>query len=41
MEHWCSNRQKGRFPHQAELLALDDRLSSLDSQFKRLWDARH
>ena len=41
MERWSSSKQKGRFPQQAELLALDNQLSSLDSQFKRLWDARH
>jgi uncharacterized protein (DUF4213/DUF364 family) len=41
MERWFSSRQKGHFPHQAELVAIDDQLSSLDSQFKRLWDARH
>jgi uncharacterized protein (DUF4213/DUF364 family) len=41
MDRWFSDNQKGRFPRQSELLTLDDQLSSLDSQFKRLWDARH
>jgi uncharacterized protein (DUF4213/DUF364 family) len=41
MERWFETRQKGRFPRHAELSALDDQLSSLDTQFKRLWDARH
>ncbi len=41
MQVWFNNKQKGRFPYQAELFALDDQLSSLDTQFKRLWDARH
>lgn len=41
MERWCNSEQKGRFPQQSELLMLDNQLSSLDSQFKRLWDARH
>lgn len=41
MERWCNGKQRGRFPHESELLTLDNQLSSLDSQFKRLWDARH
>lgn len=41
METWFSNNRKGRFPLQSELLALDDQLSSLDTRFKQLWEARH
>lgn len=41
MEQWFNARNKGHFPQQAELAALDNQLSSLDSKFKRLWDARH
>jgi len=38
MEAWYDNRPGGRFPQMAELLSLDERLSALDSRFKRLWD---
>ena len=31
---------KGRFPKMGELEALDNKLSQLDSQFKRMWDIR-
>lgn len=41
MELWYANRGKGRFPLQSELVTLDAQLSSLDTQYKRLWDARH
>ena len=40
MEAWYANNMKGRFPRQTELFTLDTELSKLDSQFKRLWDAR-
>lgn len=40
MEQWFNGRNKGRFPYQAELAQLDDQLSHLDTQYKRLWDAR-
>lgn len=41
METWYESQRKGRFPGQSQLTQLDIQLSSLDSQFKRLWDARH
>jgi uncharacterized protein (DUF4213/DUF364 family) len=41
MESWYSNQGNKRFPRQGELLTLDHELSSLDSRFKRLWDARN
>ena len=40
MESWYATHTRGRFPRQAELVTLDTELSRLDSQFKRLWDAR-
>ena len=40
MENWYLQKNKKRFPRQTELLTLDSELSSLDSRFKRLWDAR-
>jgi hypothetical protein len=40
METWYQRQSNKRFPRQTELLTLDNELSSLDSRFKRLWDAR-
>ena len=39
MEQWYASR-RGRFPEQERLDQIDATLSSLDSQFKRMWDAR-
>ncbi|MEJ2059340.1 MAG: DUF364 domain-containing protein [Gammaproteobacteria bacterium] len=41
MEAWYTAPGRGTFPRAEELLRLDRELSELDSQFKRLWDARH
>jgi len=41
MESWYSLSGKGRFPKQSELIDIDKDLSSFDTQYKRLWDARH
>lgn len=41
MEKWYNVSGMGRFPKQGELLQIDKDLSSFDSQYKRLWDARH
>ncbi len=41
MEKWYTSRNQGRFPGLEQLTSLDAQLSVLDSQFKRLWDARH
>jgi acyl carrier protein phosphodiesterase len=38
MEAWYDNRPGTRFPQMVELFLLDERLSSLDSRFKQLWD---
>lgn len=41
MAGWYAANPQASFPKEAQLLALDSELSKLDSQFKRLWDARH
>jgi len=41
MEQWYGNRQLGRFPGYQRLDVIEQQLSRLDSQYKRMWDARH
>lgn len=40
MDSWYKTR-RGSFPRKQELLTIDRELSRLDTQYKRLWDARH
>ena len=40
MNAWYSSVNKGRFPQMQELENIDKELSTFDSRFKRLWDAR-
>jgi len=40
METWYSDLRAGKFPKTCELVALDEELSLLDSQYKQLWDTR-
>jgi uncharacterized protein (DUF4213/DUF364 family) len=40
MEVWYAGPWRGTFPRVFELQALDNELSSLDTQYKKLWDAR-
>jgi len=40
MEIWYRDLHKGTFPRAFELVALDEELSLLDSQFKQMWDLR-
>lgn len=41
METWYKNINKGTYPKAFELVALDEELSLLDSQYKQMWDIRH
>lgn len=41
MECWYDTQPGKSFPQLKELLMLDEKLSSLDTRFKQLWDARH
>lgn len=41
MEAWYARTRRAPFPGTGELVNVDRELSLLDSQFKRLWDARH
>ena len=41
MADWYESHPGQRYPHKAELLSLDEKLSGLDSRFKQLWDTRH
>jgi hypothetical protein len=40
MERWYASQPGKRFPQKIELVSLDQKLSWLDSQFKRLWDTQ-
>lgn len=40
MSAWYDRGNGDRFPSFGELEELDDRLSRLDTRYKRLWDAR-
>jgi uncharacterized protein (DUF4213/DUF364 family) len=40
MDAWYAGTRQGSFPRRAELEQLDNRLSALDTRYKRLWDAR-
>jgi len=40
MEIWYKNISHGTFPKVFELVALDEQLSVLDSQYKKMWDLR-
>jgi len=40
METWYKDVRKGTFPRVFELVALDEELSLLDSQYKKMWDIR-
>ena len=39
MDAWYQSSGKGRFPESEQLFMLDEKLSRLDSRYKRLWDA--
>ena len=39
MDAWYQTPGKGRFPESEQLSSLDEKLSGLDSRYKRLWDA--
>lgn len=41
MEEWYSTGKNSRFPKMKELERLGDHLSSLDTRYKRQWDARN
>lgn len=41
MASWHDSGNAGRFPHGAELVDIDAKLSRLDTRFKRMWDARN
>ena len=40
MERWYASQPGKRFPQKIELVSLDQKLSWLDSRFKRLWDTQ-
>lgn len=40
MSIWYNDASKGTYPKVHELMALDEEISSLDSQFKQMWDLR-
>jgi uncharacterized protein (DUF4213/DUF364 family) len=40
MDEWYQVNRKGRFPESDRIMMLDEKLSGLDSRFKRLWDGR-
>lgn len=40
MQAWYHHVGRGTFPKTYELLALDEKLSLLDSQYKKMWDMR-
>lgn len=40
MKRWYVSQPGRRFPQKIELVSLDEKLSWLDSRFKRLWDAQ-
>ena len=40
MERWYASQPGKRFPQKIELVSLDEKLSWLDSRFKRLWDTQ-
>jgi len=40
MDRWYASEPGKRFPQKIELVSLDEKLSWLDSRFKRLWDAQ-
>ena len=41
MEAWFSQGHRTRFPKQSDLGLVTERLSDLDSRFKKLWDAQN
>lgn len=41
MEHWYASGNKMRFPEYSELDGIEVELSKLDSNYKRMWDARN
>jgi uncharacterized protein (DUF4213/DUF364 family) len=41
MDRWYSGNPSQRFPKLARLNRLDDKLSALDTRYKRMWDARN
>lgn len=41
MNNWYQQTSDKRFPEYDHLESIDQQLSELDSQYKRMWDARH
>lgn len=41
MEDWYQAGKGKRFPKREQLTATDAELATLDTRFKRMWDARY